>query len=165
MGLDLVIFDCDGVIVDSEPVSIGVLWELLVARGCQLELADTYELFMGKSQCSCEQIIEARWGFGADGKFFEAFHEAIFAEFRSSLNAVVGIRELLVDFPYRYCLASSGGFEKMDITLRKTKMYDFFTNKIFSAEQVKNGKPAPDLFLHACKEMGAPPIITCSILS
>ena len=152
----LVIFDCDGVLVDSERLSHGVLREMLRELGIDLSLAATIEHFMGSSTAVFIERVGKLAGAVPPG-FLERFEARSFAAFSAELGAVEGIHDLLAALPIPYCVASNGPLEKMRHTLGLTGLLPHFENRLFSADQVANGKPAPDLFLHAARTLAVPP--------
>jgi HAD superfamily hydrolase (TIGR01509 family) len=152
----LVIFDCDGVLVDSEPLSNQALADALTAAGHPMTTEETTATFMGRSWMSCEEIIRAR--FGAVPPELDADYRRRVAEaFETHLRPVPGVIEALDAIDRPTCVASSGPHEKMRHSLGLTGLYDRFAGRIFSAYDVGRGKPAPDLFLHAAAAMGFDP--------
>lgn len=158
--VELVIFDCDGVLVDSEPIAARVNVRLGAELGWPLGEEEVVERFMGRSAASIHAEIAAHIGEEKAGLWEERFrglhHEAMDAE----LTAIPGIAEALdaieaAGLPT--CVASSGTHEKMRHTLGITGLYGRFEGRIFSATEVAHGKPAPDLFLHAAAAMGVAP--------
>jgi HAD superfamily hydrolase (TIGR01509 family) len=162
-ALELVIFDCDGVLVDSEPITNRVLAEAL----CEIGLATTVESsmrdYMGRSWPACVEIFEDRLGRPLPPQFAERFWTRAEAALRAELQPVPGIREVLARIPTPTCVASSGRPEKMRITLGMTGLLPRFEGRIFSALDVARAKPWPDLFLHAAARMGAAPA-TCVVV-
>ncbi|MEA2126158.1 MAG: hypothetical protein QOI80_2940 [Solirubrobacteraceae bacterium] len=156
----LVIFDCDGVLVDSEPIANRVLSESLAGIGVELSVAETMAEFMGRSpRHLLARTAELLGGPVPDG-FLETYEEARNAAFWDALEPIEGIEDALDELDaagIATCVASSGGHEKMRLTLGMTRLYDRFEGRIFSATEVKQGKPAPDLFLHAAARMGFEP--------
>lgn len=152
----LVIFDCDGVLVDSEPISNRALADALTAAGHPIEAEETTAAFLGRSWASCEEIIRARFGAVPDG--LQADYRArMAAAFDRELQAVPGVAHAIAAIAAPTCVASSGPHEKMRHTLGLVGLYDHFAGRIFSAYEVPRGKPAPDLFLHAAARMGFEP--------
>ncbi|QKG25297.1 HAD family hydrolase [Actinomadura verrucosospora] len=156
-AIELVIFDCDGVLVDSEPIAVRTHSAVLTALGWPLSEAEVMERFVGRSTASINELIEARLGpelTAEAGRRFERLHaEAVDA----GLAPVDGIAEALAAITLPTCVASSGSHAKMRHTLGRTGLHAHFEGRIFSATQVARGKPAPDLFLLAAREMGADP--------
>ncbi|GGP84284.1 HAD family hydrolase [Streptosporangium pseudovulgare] len=155
--VELVIFDCDGVLVDSEPIAVRVHSGVLSELGWPLSEAEVTERFVGRSTKSINELIEARLGPAltaeAERRFLRLHQEAVDA----GLTAVDGIVEALDAITLPTCVASSGSHDKMRHTLGHTGLHRRFEGRIFSATQVAHGKPAPDLFLYAAREMGVEP--------
>ena len=162
---DLVIFDCDGVLVDSERLSIRLDAELLRDLGWQLTEDEIVERWVGRTEAAMKAEIEAELGrdIGAEWDAFSVRYLQAFAE---ELEPVDGIEEAVAaiqDAGYATCVASSGGLDKIRRNLAKTGLLDRFDGRLFSADDVEHGKPAPDLFLHAAAVMGAEPALTAVI--
>ena len=154
----LVIFDCDGVIVDSEPLANQVLHAHLVALGLELTLEQSATRFTGRTMADCVTLIEARLGRAVPEDFVAAVRRETKAAFDDALTPVDGIAEVLAALARPFCLASSGSHEKIRHSLRLTGTDRYFDDgRIFSAQDVAAGKPAPDLFLHAAARLGVPP--------
>jgi len=152
---DLVIFDCDGVLVDSERLAIRVEAEIVTGLGWSLTESDIVERFVGRSAAYMHQEIERYLGRSIDwDSEFEARYREVF---EAELEPVPGIISALREIAFPTCVASSGRHDRMRFTLGKTGLLDEFRGRIFSVDDVENGKPAPDIFLHAAKEMGASP--------
>jgi HAD superfamily hydrolase (TIGR01509 family) len=152
---DLVIFDCDGVLVDSERLAVRTEAEILAELGWPLTEAEIIERFVGRSAAHMHQEIERQLGRSVD---WEAEFESRYREvFGRELVAVPGIVEALDEITTPTCVASSGSHDKMRFTLGRTGLFDRFDGRIFSVDQVANGKPAPDIFLFAAEAMGASP--------
>jgi HAD superfamily hydrolase (TIGR01509 family) len=156
-ALDLVIFDCDGVLVDSERIAVRIDAIVLSRLGWELTEAEIIEKFVGRSDASISADIEAHLGrpleSGWDEEFAPLYRDALSAE----LQPVDGIVEALDAITAPTCVASSGTHERMRFTLGLTGLYERFDGRIFSATEVVNGKPAPDLFLHAAATLGFEP--------
>jgi HAD superfamily hydrolase (TIGR01509 family) len=151
----LVIFDCDGVLVDSEPLANKVMREQLARVGLSLTAAECDELLVGRTLDDCVVIIETHTGGSLPGCFLDDLRDATRISFDRDLKAVMGISEVLESLSDSFCVASSGSREKIRHSLGLTSLADFFSEEqIFSAEQVQRGKPAPDLFLMAAEQMG-----------
>jgi HAD superfamily hydrolase (TIGR01509 family) len=157
MAYELVIFDCDGVLVDSEPLSNRILAERLTAIGLPTTTEQSMADYMGRSWASCAALIERRLGRPLPDGFADAYHDELFAALRRELRAVEGIEAALDALEAPACVASSGAHEKIRTSLETTGLLDRFAGRIFSATDVAHGKPAPDLFLHAARSCGARP--------
>lgn len=154
---ELVIFDCDGVLVDSERLSNEVFAAMLNEAGCPATLEIMYERFVGYSMPQCLETIRNLWGKTLPADFTDRYRVRRDAVFKEKLQAVAGVEDLLDALTIPYCLASSGTHEKMDLTLGITGLRSRFEGRRFSVSEVKNSKPAPDVFLYAAKKMGASP--------
>ncbi|MFB2550102.1 HAD family hydrolase [Ensifer soli] len=155
--IGLVIFDCDGVLVDSEPISMAVLVAELAASGVTMSLPDVTERFLGRSMKSMCEVLSAEYGFAAGDEFLERVRTSLYARFRAELQPVEGIAEAVRRLPVPHCVASSSQPERIRLSLTVTGLIDLFEPNIFSATMVSRGKPAPDLFLHASRSMGVSP--------
>ncbi len=155
--VELVIFDCDGVLVDSEPIAVRVNTALGAELGWPLTETEVIERFIGRSSASIGEQIAARLGEHVAARWAERFDLAHRQAVDAGLTAVDGINEALDEITLSTCVASSGTHEKMRHTLGRTGLYPRFAGRIFSATEVAHGKPAPDLFLHAAAAMGVPP--------
>jgi HAD superfamily hydrolase (TIGR01509 family) len=154
---ELVIFDCDGVLVDSERLAVRVEAEYLAELGWPLTEAEIVERFMGQSDEYMDEAIEAQLGSRLPGDWKEQFHRRYREAFAADLHPVDGILEALDQITAPTCVASSGSHDKLRFTLGHTGLYERFEGRIFSGYEVANKKPAPDLFLHAAARMGAEP--------
>jgi len=160
MSIDLIIFDCDGVLVDSEPLANEELRLALRDWGLDLSLQEVIRHFVGLSMSSVIEKAENMAGKKIHENFLEDLQEKTFAAFRAGLKPVQGIASVLENLraqDQKICVASSGDFTKMDLTLGLTGLQDFFTGRIYSATQVRRGKPYPDLYLHAADQMAVEP--------
>jgi HAD superfamily hydrolase (TIGR01509 family) len=153
----LVIFDCDGVLVDSEPISIAVLLEILAEDGLSLTEDVAYDRFLGRSMASIARIVEADFGLPVTGDHLAEMRARVNDRFRAELQPTRGIRAAIAALDRPYCVASSSLPDRIRLSLSVTGLIDLFEPRIFSSTMVANGKPAPDLFLHAAREMGADP--------
>ncbi|MEY9872432.1 HAD superfamily hydrolase (TIGR01509 family) [Streptacidiphilus sp. MAP12-33] len=155
--MELVIFDCDGVLVDSERIAVRVQVALGAELGWALTESEVVERFIGRSHAAIREQVAERLGeetAAAWSERFELLHrEAVDAE----LAPVDGLPEALDAIGLPTCVASSGSHEKMRHTLGRTGLFDHFEGRIYSATEVAHGKPAPDLFLHAARSMGVEP--------
>jgi HAD superfamily hydrolase (TIGR01509 family) len=153
---DLVIFDCDGVLVDSEPIVNRAHAAALTGCGYPISEDDLLDRFCGLSDTDMFAIIERERGSPLPLRYAELVGEIIDRQFRHSLKAIPDIREMLASLPSARCVASSSTLQmirKLDLT----GLSACFGENLFSAEMVAHGKPAPDLFLHAASAIGAKP--------
>jgi HAD superfamily hydrolase (TIGR01509 family) len=152
--VELVIFDCDGVLVDTEPRALEVDQRVLADVGWQLSADDVVERFLGRSEQHLIGQIEAHIGRSIASDWVETYSRWYTEAFDSGLEPVAGIVTALDALDISSCVASSGSHEKMKQTLGATGLYERFAGRIFSADEVRHCKPAPDLFLHAAAAMG-----------
>jgi HAD superfamily hydrolase (TIGR01509 family) len=160
---ELVIFDCDGVLVDSERLSVRVEAEYLAELGWPLTEAEIVERFMGQSDEYMDEAIEAQLGSRLPGDWKDQFQRRYREAFAAQLVPVDGVVEALDQITAATCVASSGSHDKLRFTLSYTGLYERFEGRIFSGYEVANNKPAPDLFLHAAARMGAEPA-RCAVI-
>jgi HAD superfamily hydrolase (TIGR01509 family) len=154
---ELVIFDCDGVLVDSERIAIKVEAEFLAELGWPLTEAEIIERFMGRTTEYMDEAIETELGGRLPGDWKDQFQRRYLDAFAAGLAPVDGITDVLDQITLPTCVASSGSHDKIRFTLGHTGLYERFEGRIFSGYEVANSKPAPDLFLHAAARMGAEP--------
>ena len=157
MALGLIIFDCDGVLVDSEPLAFRVLLEGLAEAGYALEEARAYELLLGRSIANLQFVLRQELGFELSASRLEAMRERLFAAYRQELKAMPGIIQALDSLTLPYCVASSSLPDRIRLSLEVTGLLPRFDPHLFSATMVAKGKPEPDLFLHAARQMGTAP--------
>lgn len=155
--VDLVIFDCDGVLVDSEPLSMQVLLEAIAESGITIDSDHAYELFLGRSLATTITVLKEQFSVHLDEMALERMRHNLYAAFRTRLQPVEGIGTALDALAKPFCVASSSQPERIRLSLDVTGLLGRFEPHIFSATMVANGKPAPDLFLHAAREMGVTP--------
>ena len=152
---DLVIFDCDGVLVDSERVANDVFARVL-AEVCGLEftLEQMFDNFVGHSRLQCLAKVEAMLGEPPPDELDLRYQRDIDAALATTVEAVAGIEAVLEQLTLPRCVASSGSHEKMKMTLGRTGLMRFVEGRIFSTSEVERGKPHPDIYLHAMRQMG-----------
>ena len=158
MRYDMVIFDNDGVLVDSEPISNRLLAAYLTELGHPTSYEDSIRDYMGSAMHRIHDLVQERTGRRLPAEFDDVFHGRVFAAFERELEAVagtVGVLEKLAVDGVPYCVASSGSHERIRVGHRKTGLDRWFEDsRIFSSQDVGRGKPAPDLFLYAARSMG-----------
>jgi HAD superfamily hydrolase (TIGR01509 family) len=163
----LVIFDCDGVLVDSEPLANKSFSAALKPHGLDWSVEETMRRLMGRSLKSCVEICEAELGRKLPDDFVEKMQEVTYRSFRETpLQPVPGVKaavSAVQQAGFATCVASSGSPEKMKFTLGLTGLWDLFDGRIFSSSQVPRGKPFPDLFLHAAIAMDEQPFV-CTVV-
>jgi HAD superfamily hydrolase (TIGR01509 family) len=157
MNFDLIIFDCDGVLIDSELLSNRSEVEFLKTFGIEFDLTDYMNRFVGKNTKDVLKGIELLHGMKLSEESWKLVEDNTSKVFQTELKPITGIFELLASTDKAKCVASSSSLERLDLTLRITGLFDRFSPHIFSAEQVDRGKPAPDLFLFAAKQMQVHP--------
>jgi HAD superfamily hydrolase (TIGR01509 family) len=155
--ISLVIFDCDGVLVDTERIAVRIDVIVLAELGWPMTEAEVVERFMGRSDEEMTADIEAHLGRRLPASWEEPFRHLYRQAFEAELKPVAGVVEALEAIATPTCVASSGTHEKIRFTLGLTGLYERFAGRIFSVSDVARGKPAPDLFLHAAGRMGVPP--------
>ena len=163
MGAGLAIFDCDGVLVDSDRISLRIQAERIRALGLPLSDEDCVREFLGIGMPATLRRIEEWLGRPLPDGWEAELEAEVEAAFRRELRPVPGIVAALDQITLATCVASSGSHEKMTLTLGLTGLYERFAGRIFSAEDVASGKPAPDLFLHAAERMGWDPAATAVV--
>lgn len=154
-NFDLIIFDCDGVLVDSERIANEVFAQILFEEcGLSFTLDDMFDTFVGHSSKQCMEIIEQKLDLKPPRGLESRYKNEIKKALNESVKSVNGIEKVLAEITIPYCVASSGSHEKMRTTLGKTNLLRFFEDKLFSTSDVARGKPNPDIYLHAAKNMG-----------
>jgi HAD superfamily hydrolase (TIGR01509 family) len=154
---DLVIFDCDGVLVDSERLAVKVDVLVFAQLGLTVTEEDVIDRFVGRSDDDIRKELEAELERPLADDWVEEFEPLYREAYAAGLQPVDGVVEALDRISVPTCVASSGSHEKMRFTLGLTGLYDRFAGRLFSVTEVARGKPAPDLFLHAARRMGAEP--------
>jgi HAD superfamily hydrolase (TIGR01509 family) len=156
----LVIFDCDGVLVDSEPIALSVLAEMLERQGLKLDGAAVSDRFLGRSLGAVTAIVREEFDIRLPDDFAAIMRRRLFERYDTELCAIDGIRlvlDALDEAGVAVCVASSSLPERIEKSLSVTGLLSRFAPRIFSASMVKAGKPAPDLFLHAARQLGFAP--------
>lgn len=153
----LLIFDCDGVLIDSETIACRVDAEVFTALGFPTTADDVAEHFIGVSSAHMLAWMENHHGRKLPDDISQRLRAALEAAFAKELQPMPGIAAALDQLPTARCVASSSYPDRLSFTLGCTGLIDYFAPNIFSASMVKRGKPAPDLFLYAADKMGAAP--------
>lgn len=153
----LIIFDCDGVLVDSEPISVAVLRDTITDAGGAMEEAEVYSRFLGRSMASVVAVMRDEFGLNLTGTHLTTMRARLYERFEAELRPIRGVAEAAQMAGLPFCVASSSQPERIRLSLRLTGLLAIFEPRIYSATMVERGKPAPDLFLHAAREMGARP--------
>ncbi|MGO4737087.1 HAD family hydrolase [Bosea sp. 2KB_26] len=154
---DLIILDCDGVLVDSEAISCRTLFDILSPLDPDYDLEAVMRRYLGRPASAVVEDYERMIGRPAPESFRRDWRSRLFAAFSAALQPVAGVREAVEAFDVDYCVASSSDEERIEHCLRKTGLWDLFEGRIFSTTRVQRGKPAPDLFLLAARERGVAP--------
>ena len=161
MRYDLIMFDNDGVLVDSEPISNRHLAAYLTELGHPTTYEESLRDYMGSAMHRIHDLIRERTGRRLPDDFDDVFHARVFAAFARELQpvpGVTGVLEKLAADQVPYCVASSGSHERIRVGHRTTGLDRWFPEeRIFSSQDVGRGKPAPDLFLYAAERMGVAP--------
>ena len=157
MRIELVIFDCDGVLVDSEPIMNRVFAEQLQKVGLALPVSEVMRRFVGKTREQCLALAAEIRGAELPRRFGADWDAAAFDALRKEVKPVAGVPEVLQDLAIPYCVASNGMPDRVRVTLDSAGLLRYFEGRIFTSSEVANPKPAPDLFLHAAASMKAAP--------
>ncbi|MGW5277805.1 HAD family hydrolase [Streptomyces sp. NPDC004044] len=162
-AVELVIFDCDGVLVDSERICVKVDAVITADLGCTFTEAEIIERFVGSSDEVYTAAVEERLGRRLEKNWQRRYEHLYRAAFAAELIVVDGITEVLHSLTTPICVASNGSHDDIRQSLQITSLSDYFKTHIFSAADVPSGKPAPDLFLHAARSMGVEPA-RCAVI-
>ncbi|OMQ10418.1 HAD family phosphatase [[Flexibacter] sp. ATCC 35103] len=154
MEVKCIIFDCDGVLVDTEKIGNGIMLSMAAEHGFKMKLEDAYRDFNGRNLKECFLHIEEAIGKKLPDNFESEYREKSFEAFKTQVKPMEGIVEFLNKLTIPYCVASSGPVDKIRLNLEVAGLLNKFENKIFSSYQINSWKPEPGIFLHAAKEMG-----------
>ena len=157
MRPDLIIFDCDGVLIDSEIISARMLVAALAERGVQIDLNYVARHFLGRSYPVVMQTIRQDFGLDLPPEFEADYRERLLEGFRQGLTIMPGVRDVLERLALPWCVATSSSPRRAEMSLTLTGLWPLVEGRLFTASQVAHGKPAPDLFLHAAAAVGAEP--------
>jgi HAD superfamily hydrolase (TIGR01509 family) len=152
--MPLLIFDCDGVLVDSEPIACAAFAHVVTSLGHAMTTADVVRDFGGRSLADATKEVEKRLGRPIPADTWEQAGRDLLERFRCELEAMPGLQEAISALPYPRCVASSSVPDRIRVSLEVTGLAPLFGPHVFSAVQVRRGKPAPDLFLFAAEQMG-----------
>jgi HAD superfamily hydrolase (TIGR01509 family) len=153
---DLIIFDCDGVLVDSEVLSCRCLSEALAGYGINLAVDQALDLFLGRSVTAVFEHYEAL-GRSIPKQFAADLKTGVRAAFLSSLGPIEGVNSVLEDLRIPHCVASSSDVDRVSFSLSLTGLAPHFDSRLYTSQMVEHGKPAPDLFLYAAERMQVDP--------
>ncbi|KAA9009313.1 HAD family hydrolase [Histidinibacterium aquaticum] len=157
MRTELVIFDCDGVLVDSEGLGAAVLTEELAKLGIQVTPQWVREVSFGRSIPGVIGAVEASTGKPLPPEFEDLYRARLLERYETELKVTPGLMGVLSRLNVPACVTSTASPARVARTLMLTGLQPFFRGKVFTTSEVKRGKPAPDLFLHAARRMGARP--------
>lgn len=155
--VELVIFDCDGVLIDSESIAVPIDGVILAHFGLRLSEAEIIDRFVGRSSSAMTEAIEAHLGHSLAAGWDEPFRHLYTDAYQERLQPVDGIVPALDQISLLTCIASSSEPDALRYKLEIAGLYRRFEGRVFSASEVRNGKPAPDLFLYAAERMGVAP--------
>lgn len=154
MEVKCIIFDCDGVLVDTEKIGNGILLSMAAEHGFEMEIEDAYRDFNGRNLKECFQHIETAIEKKLPESFENEYREKSFEAFRTQVQPMKGVVSFIEKLKIPYCVASSGPVDKIRLNLEVAGLLDKFEGKMYSSYQIKSWKPEPGIFLHAAKEMG-----------
>ncbi|HYC36231.1 MAG TPA: HAD family hydrolase [Usitatibacter sp.] len=157
MGLSLVIFDCDGVLIDSEPIANRIFSEQLAKIGLHMTPEEVWRVFVGNSRDRCIEMAGEIRGEPLPEGFAKMWDDALHRALDVEARPVEGVPELLRSLPVPCCVASNGEPTHMQRGLGAAGLMPFVEGRLFSAAEVAHPKPAPDVYLHAARRMGVPP--------
>ena len=152
-----VIFDCDGVLIDSEPISARTLVRCLDDFNCRIDEAYVYRHYLGRSFATIEADFQTRLGVPMPDTFLAHWQEHLFAAFRAGLRPLAGITDLLQRLRVPYAVVSSSAPARLGLCLQLAALDGYFGDRVFNAAMVRHGKPAPDLFLLAAERLAVDP--------
>jgi HAD superfamily hydrolase (TIGR01509 family) len=157
VSIEAVIFDCDGTLVDSEPLGNEVLVEYVAELGLRIPIEEALVVFRGRKMGDCLDEIARRLGRPLPGGFEVELRRRMSAAFRERLQPIDGADDLLRAMTVPFCVATNGPREKMTLTLSVTGLIEHCGDRLFSAYEVGAWKPDPGLFTHAAEAMGVEP--------
>jgi HAD superfamily hydrolase (TIGR01509 family) len=160
---DLVIFDCDGVLIDSEIISARMLIAELARLGVEIDLDHVARHFLGRSYPTVMAQIRKDFDLDLPPDFEDRYRENLLMAFRNDLRIMPGVAEVLGALSVPFCVATSSSPRRAEMSLQLTGLDRQTVGRVFTASQVARGKPAPDLFLFAAERMGYPPSRTLVI--
>jgi HAD superfamily hydrolase (TIGR01509 family) len=160
---DLVIFDCDGVLIDSEIISARMLVAELSRLGLDIDLTYVERNFLGRSYPVVMDVIRREFGLDLPNDFEARYRENLLAAFQKDLKVVPHVHEVLAGMGVPFCVATSSSPRRAEMSLALVKLSDLVAGKVYTSTMVQRGKPAPDLFLLAAKSMAADPARTLVI--
>lgn len=153
----LIIFDCDGVLIDSEPLASRTLATALQKAGVAITPAESHSVFTGSAESDIRRICVETYGIGDVDAVFSRWHADLYSQFAVSLKPMAGMVELVSGLSIAKCVASNSSFARLKASLGRTALWEPFAPHIFSAQAVERPKPAPDLMLHCATAFRAEP--------
>lgn len=156
-SIDLVIFDCDGVLIDSEVISAQVLVDMLALEGVSIDLDYVYKYFLGQQFVCVKRTLLKNFSIDLPDSFEFDYRQQLLLAFEKKLRTTSGVEKILSNLNVASCVATSSSLLRTQGALGLVGLTDYFSESIYTASQVKRGKPAPDLFLFAAKRMQAEP--------
>ncbi|MDY7393790.1 HAD family hydrolase [Aureibaculum sp. 2210JD6-5] len=154
MKYKCIIFDCDGVLVDSEAISTQIMVDLLKTVDYHIDIGTAIDLFTGLALKDNFKLVEKELGRTLPEDFEATYRKLSFEAFQRDLQPIKGVHELLDKLTIPYCVASSGPLNKIKLNLKITNLLKYFDNNIFSCYEINSWKPEPDIFLYAAETMG-----------
>jgi HAD superfamily hydrolase (TIGR01509 family) len=155
--MGLIIFDCDGVLVDSEPIAHGLLAQMMTDLGHPMSTAESVQKFTGRSLVDTLPLIEDVLGRSIPDQIGQHYSRLLLERLRRDLKPIAGVKKAVAMLRYPRCVASSSSLERIHLSLEVTGLAALFGSNVFSATQVTHGKPAPDLYLFAATKMAVAP--------
>ena len=154
---DLLILDCDGVLIDSEIISARMLVKELALLGVTIDLAYVARHFLGRSYPTVMNQIRSEFGLQLPPEFDGQYRDRLLESFKTELKIMPGVKDIIADLGIPFCVATSSSPRRVEMSLRLVGLWDMLGTVTFTASEVARGKPAPDLFLHVAGRMGVPP--------
>jgi HAD superfamily hydrolase (TIGR01509 family) len=149
-----IIFDCDGVLVDSDPIGNQVMVDMANEFGAQINLEYAYKYFKGNALKNCIHHISELLDMELPASFESEYRRRSFEKFENEIQPIKGIKDIIENLDIPFCVASSGPENKIELNLRRTGLWPYFEGKIYSCYTIQKWKPEPDVFLWAAKSMG-----------
>jgi len=156
-SIDLVIFDCDGVLIDSEVISARVIVDMLALEGVLIDVAYVYQHFLGQQFSCVGQTVLRNFSVRLPDYFESHYREQLLLAFETELRTTSGVKDVLSSLGARSCVATSSSRLRTQRALELVGLTDYFDEHVFTASEVEHGKPAPDLFLLASEKMEVEP--------
>lgn len=154
---DLLILDCDGVLIDSEIISARMLVKELALLGVTIDLAYVARHFLGRSYPTVMNQIRSEFGLQLPPEFDGQYRDRLLESFKTELKIMPGVKDMIADLGIPFCVATSSSPRRVEMSLRLVGLWDMLGTVTFTASEVARGKPAPDLFLHVAGRMGVQP--------